>query len=275
MKLDLHCHSTASDGVIKPAELIKKAGNLDLDFLSLTDHDTTEGVKEILASPLPDKPFFIPGIELSTVFLEKEIHILGYFTDRTFLDPQFDDVLYRNRMKRGLRSLEIIRRLKEYYNIVLDTDKLNDPAASSIGRPHIARMIQEKYGVPFEDVFKKYIGKHTKAYVPNERIELTDGIRLLKEVNAVVILAHPGDYGLSLKVFENTGLDGIECYYPSHSKEETREFIQYSLENGLYITCGSDDHGNLKDTRHGSLGKVKFNEEELERFIERFTLKKA
>lgn len=274
MKIDLHCHSDASDGIRSPDLLYEIAKSSNLSVLSLTDHDTTEGAKKILELSKEDKPnskpLFIPGIELSTLYKGENIHILGYFKDDTFLGDEFEEILKNFRDRRDTRGLEMIRRLKEYYNIEIDINDLDLKNGSSLGRPHLAQLIKEKYQVPFDEVFKKYLGKHTKAFIPSSKIDTSSGIELLKKMGAIVIMAHPGEYKLSLEELAAFPFDGFECYYPKHTEEYAKVLTDFCKANNLLITCGSDDHGIPGDTKHGILGSTSFDPKDLAPFLSIF-----
>ncbi|MFB0917570.1 MAG: PHP domain-containing protein [Clostridiaceae bacterium] len=277
MKIDLHCHSDASDGIRSPDLLYKIAKDNNLSVFSLTDHDTTEGAKKILELNKKDednkKPFFIPGIELSTLYKGENIHILGYFKDDTFLSDEFENILQNFRNRRDSRGLEMVRRLKEFYDIEIDINDLDLKNGSSLGRPHLAQLIKEKYKVPFDEVFKKYLGKHTKAFIPSSKIDTNAGIDLLKRMGAVVIMAHPGEYKLSLEELAIFPFDGFECYYPKHSIEYTKTLTDFCKNQGLLITSGSDDHGIPGDTKHGILGSTPLDPQDLLPFLSKFNIK--
>lgn len=271
MKIDLHCHSSASDGRRTPAELYGFARERSLTVFSLTDHDTTAGLKAILELDRlcedPAKPRFIPGIELSSVFGHENIHLLGYFQRTEFLNEEFEKQLLNFRQKRDSRGLEMISRLKLYYDIEIDIAQLDLDDDASLGRPHLAKLIQEKYSLPFDEVFRRYLGKHSKAYLPSSKIPTAEGIQLLKTMGALVVMAHPGEYKLHIAELSGLPFDGVECYYPKHTAAMTEKYIAYAHAHNLLITCGSDDHGIPGDEKHGLLGDVPFDPAELWPFL--------
>lgn len=273
MKIELHCHSTASDGIRTPEELVAVARAKKIEVLALTDHDTVENLTEVGRLCQAEGIPFIPGIELSCEHQEESIHILGYFKDRDYGDPLLLRRLERFREQRDFRALEIARRLKQYFNIEIDLSRLELPEGASLGRPHLAQLIHEKYGIGFQDIFKQYLGNHSKAYIPSSRIPVNSGISMLKDAGATVILAHPGNYKNTS--FENLlafDFDGAECYYATHSVEETRRFLRYCLAEDRLITVGSDDHGRPGDIKHRPLGSTKYKLRHLIPFLDRFQI---
>lgn len=274
MKIELHCHSTASDGMRTPEELVAAALEKNIDVLALTDHDTVENLETVRQLCQEAGISFIPGIELSCEHQEESIHILGYFNDRDYQDPILRRRLQRFQEQRDFRALEIARRLKQHFNIEIDLSRLDPKEGSSLGRPHIAQLIHEKYGTEFQEIFKRYLGNHSKAYIPSSRIPISSGISMLKDAGATVILAHPGNYKkTSFEDLMTFGFSGAECYYATHSAEETRRFVHHCLAEDLLITVGSDDHGRPGDVKHRPLGSTKFKSRHLIPFLERFGIR--
>lgn len=271
MNIELHCHSTASDGLRTPGALVTAARDRNIRVLALTDHDTVENLDAVRQLCREHGIAFIPGIELSCEHQEESIHILGYFQGQGYQDPILRRRLERFREQRDFRALEIARRLKEHFNIEIDLSRLDLQEGASLGRPHIAQLIHEKYGTQFQDIFKLYLGNHSKAYIPSSKIPIPAGLTMLKEAGATVILAHPGNYKKSR--FEDLmafGFDGAECYYATHSAEETRRFVASCLAKDLLITVGSDDHGRPGDVKHRPLGSTAFKPHHLLPFLEVF-----
>lgn len=270
MKIDLHCHSTASDGVRSPQELVSVAVAHGLDVLSLTDHDSTENLDIVSQLCQESAIFFIPGIELSCEHNNESIHILGYFNNSDYQDPILSQRLIKFRERRDTRAAEMARRLKKYFDIEVDLSELTRPEGSSLGRPHIAALIHNKYRLEIPEIFARYLGNHSKAYLPSSRIPLQSGISMLKEAGATVILAHPGNYKASLTDLFQWDFDGAECYYPTHTPEQTAHFKEVCQTMGRLITCGSDDHGHPVDDKHGHLGSTAFVAADLIPFLSRF-----
>lgn len=270
MKLDLHCHSTASDGIRGPRELVEAARAAGLNVLSLTDHDSTENLDAVRLLCQKASIFFIPGIELSCEHNGESIHILGYFHNINYQDPILSQRLTKFREKRDTRAAEIARRLKKYFDIEIDLGELTRPEGSSLGRPHIAGLIHQKYRLEISEIFARYLGDHSKAYIPSSRIPLASGISMLKEAGALVILAHPGNYRTPITDLLQWAFDGAECYYATHSKDQTAYFKEVCHYMNRLITCGSDDHGHIADEKHGRLGTTPFEREDLLPFLSKF-----
>ena len=268
IKIELHCHSNASDGLRTPEELVKAALKANLQLLALPDHDTVENLDQVGELCLDHGIRFIPGIELSCDHHGESIHILGYFQDGGHHDPILRRRLQRFQEQRDSRALEIVHRLKKHFNIEIDLADLESVEGSSLGRPHLAELIHKKYGTSFHDIFKLYLGDHTKAYIPSSKIPIHSGITMLKEAGATVILAHPGNYQkTSFEDLLNFDFDGAECYYATHTSEESQRFVNHCMARGLLITSGSDDHGRPGDTKHRPLGSTKFKFEHISPFL--------
>lgn len=264
MKIDLHCHSTASDGLYSPEILMDLARIRAIDVLALTDHDTLAGVDE--AQNYAQGLQLIPGIELSTQYQGESIHVLGYFSPGNHHQPELDAALEEFRSRRDARALEIAARLREFYDLDIDVASLLVSPGASVGRPHLAGLIRAKYGYDFPTIFQKYLGNHTKAYVPSSNLAYEDGLALLNRAGATVILAHPGDYKTPVEELLRSDLHGLECYYPKHSPNETSQFLKICQDQNLLVTAGSDDHGQEKGY-HGSLGETPFLLSQLEPFL--------
>lgn len=279
-KIDLHLHSTASDGRYTPDMLVDLAEANSIKVMSLTDHDTIEN-NDIMHKLCSEREIkFIPGIELSTRMNGESIHILGYYPHNNDIENveykkylEFKSALEEFKVKRDKRAMEIIRRLKEIYNIELSFESLREISDGNIGRPHIARLINEKYGYDHEYIFKNFIGDDSKAYVPSSNMTVEDGLELLDRFNCVKILAHPGEYRKNniSAVLDKGNFDGIEAFYSTHTVEETSYYLGLAKERNLFVTCGSDFHGIENDTIHGSLGSTNFVYDKLEPFLRKFS----
>ena len=250
--IDLHTHSTASDGTLSPAELVRRAGQLGLSAIALTDHDTVQGLPEALAEGRAQGVEVVPGCELS---VESEagrpMHILRLFV------PQRPENLLAvfsfmktSRLVRNQRILDKLARL----GIAIDYNEVEVLAGGTIGRPHIARVLVERgVAASFDRAFEEYLGVRGKAYVPKDKLTPQAGIAALKKDGALAVLAHP--YLLSLPEprlremlvqLKSHGLDGLEVLYPEHGFEDQRRFRRLAEELGLAQTGGSDFHGGVK-----------------------------
>ncbi len=246
MKANLHVHTTYSDGTKTLEEINELAIKHDFDVIGITDHDTLNGTYEI--EKLNTKVKFIIGIELSCKYKKEVIHVLGYFKKR----PSDDLINYFKKCEeqRLERCLKIIENLDKYYDIKIDYEDVRKKADGLIARPHIAEVISKKYGYTIDEVFDNFIGDDKKAYVPYEVISLEEGIKLLKENDALVVLAHP----ILIKTFDykeiiNKGFDGIEAYHYNQDEEYSKGLIEVAKENNLFITGGSDYHGEIIENK--------------------------
>lgn len=264
MRIDLHCHTTASDGERTPDELIEAATAARLSVLSLTDHDTVKNLAVVEKSCRKANICFIPGIELSCWNGLESIHILGYFGSGRYDAEELTNTLGFFQERRAQRAIKIRDLLKAYYDITIDLDDLDMKPGESVGRANLARLIADKYDLTKNEVFERYLGDHTKAFIPSSDMAPSDGIELLHRSGALAVLAHPGS--LKKTRFEDLfglGFDGAECYYPTHSARQRDIFLSACLKAGRFISCGSDDHGIPGDTKHGTLGSVAFQEKHL------------
>lgn len=246
MKANLHVHTTCSDGTKTVKEINELALKNNIDVVAITDHDTLNAVYDI--EKIDTKIKFIIGIEVSCKYKNETIHILGYFKNK----PSKEIINYfkSNEEKRLNRCLKIIDNLNKYYGIKIEYEDVKKRADGLIARPHIAEAICDKYGCTFDEAFDKYIGDDSKAYVPYDVISIEEAIKLLKDNNALVVLAHPAlikkfDY----KEIINKGFDGIEVYHPNQDDFFSAELKRIAKENNLFITAGSDYHGEITENK--------------------------
>lgn len=267
-KVDLHCHSNASDGLYTPRQLVEAASAAKISVLSLTDHDTMANVDEVAKLCKEAAIEFIPGIELSCWNGLESIHILGYFKDDAHNKYELQQTLKLFQERRRKRAHLICQRLKEYHQIEINLDNFDLKEGTSIGRANLAKMIGDKYKIGKDEVFARYLGDHSRAFIPSSDMDPKEGIRLLNRAGALAILAHPGELRKTRfsQVF-SLDFDGAECYYPNHTAQRTDEFIKACQAKNRLITCGSDDHGVANDQKHGKLGTTSFSEEHLLPFL--------
>lgn len=269
-KVDFHLHTTSSDGLLSPTEVVLRAYNNKVKYFSITDHDTLSAIDEAMeiSKDLPLK--FIPGIELSTNHNGESIHLLGFFKDSSYKDVDLQNFLYTLKNKRKIRAEEIVKKLKSVFNINISIENVFKRGKDVVARPHIAQeIISAGYPFELEYIFQNFIGKGCPAYVPTNKLSTEDGIKLLKQYNALAILAHPVLIEKSpLEDFLNIGLDGIEAIYFQNTSEDEERFISFAKNNNLLITAGSDCHGNfIDDTRHGDIGEMSLPSEYLEKLL--------
>jgi len=271
-KGDFHLHTTASDGKLTPSELVNIASSENLDIIAITDHDTTKGLPEGIKAGEKYGITVIPGIEFSTIHNEESIHILGYFKDDSYKSDKFQTFLNEMHDYRAWRGQRIVDNLKIYFDISIDGHQLIKDTKGVIARPHIAQaIINAGYNYSWEYLFNNIISKESPAYVPNKSISISEGIKILKEVNALLILAHPTLIKKStIEDLIKFDFDGIEAIYPLNSKEDTEKYLNIAKENNKIITAGSDYHGiGIQDTKHGHIGAVNLTGESLKIFLEK------
>lgn len=245
-KVDLHLHSNASDGQLSPSELISKAVEKELTIISLTDHDTVDGIAEALkAAKNYPQLVFIPGLEMSTDTANSEIHMLGYFIDHT--NQKLLTVLEQMRNDRQIRAERMTTKLNKM-GINIDWQRIQEMAAnSSVGRPHIAQAMLEKgYINTFKEAFIKYIGREGPAYVERTKMSPSEAISIILEADGLPVLAHPlytNDPETVIQQLKGVGLIGLEVYYNSYTSEQVEILINLANKYQLMSTGGSDYHG--------------------------------
>jgi 3',5'-nucleoside bisphosphate phosphatase len=246
---DLHSHTTASDGTQSPSENVRIALRAGLAAVAITDHDTVSGLPEALSEGKKIGIEVVPGVEISTVASNQDIHVLGYYMD--FKDSLFLHRLEQLRDTRNRRNDMLIERLQQLgVNItlaeVLSEVKEVKSEEDTVGRPHIAAVLMKKgYVASISEAFERYLGKEGSAYVNPPRIHPKTAIEWIHEAGGSAVLAHPGLYGDDNLVAEliQAGLDGIEVYHSDHTPEDEARYLRIARENGLIITAGSDFHG--------------------------------
>lgn len=245
MAVDLHIHTTASDGRLSPEEVLVKAAECGLSFIAITDHDTVDGLISLTSSCLNHRPVVIPGIEFSIDMPGCEVHLLGYYIDpfNIELKKQLTNLIDDRR----LRIEKIVTKLNKLgYNITKEEIFKNTKETTSIGRPYVARVLVEKgYYQSVADVFNKLLYKNGPAYVPHYKLKPRQAIDLINYCRGIPVLAHPGligDDGIVIKMIED-GIRGIEVYHPRHNSVEICKYLELARQYRLVVTGGSDFHG--------------------------------
>ena len=254
MIFDLHLHTTASDGTMSPAELVRYALKKGLRVIAITDHDTIEGLPEGTQEGNKLGLEVIPGVELSADAPKGTMHLLGYYIDPA--SSELADklrVLQQARMERNLKMVEKLRAL----GIALELSEVKAaPEHGQIGRPHFAyTMVQKGYVQNIQDAFDRYLGKGRPAYVEKFRFSPEEAMHFIRKAGGITILAHPFtlkqaepvDFEALIRELKAKGLDGIEVYYPEHSDGQKRLYRNMAKKYGLVISAGSDFHGLNKD----------------------------
>lgn len=250
--VDLHTHSTYSDGTFTPKELIAYAKEKGLSAIALTDHDTVTGVSEAISYSAEYGIEVIPGIEVSTEYEDTEIHIVGLFVDVN--NKELLSALDNFRLGRQNRNKEMVDKLNAIGVNINYNDVLANAGGGVITRAHIAQEIIKKgYALSNNEVFDKYIGKNKPAYVKRKVMTWQDTISLIIKSGGIAVLAHPLLYKLSDKRLEMivsqlsaNGLGAIEAYYSTHSPRDVKYIKELALKNRLKLSGGSDFHGTNK-----------------------------
>lgn len=250
-RVDLHTHSTTSDGELGPSEVVYLAQRLGLACIALTDHDATDGVLEAQATGQQLGVQVIAGVEINSEGDHGDAHILGYFLDTSYAPLQAQLLAIRD--ARVGRARGILNKLAGL-GMPLEWEAVMALAgdAASIARPHIARaMVQAGYVGSVQEAFDKYINHDGPAYVNRLRLGMREAIGLIHAAGGVAVMAHPAESGLVHLIPElaRAGLDGIEVYYPDHTPEQQAELLALADQHNLIVTGGSDFH-TLDDADH-------------------------
>jgi predicted metal-dependent phosphoesterase TrpH len=241
--VDLHAHSTASDGSKSPTEFVEAAARVGLTAVALTDHDTLGGVPEAMTAGVRLGVDVIAGVELSTYDGDREMHMLGLHIQRV---GELDRELDVFRSARHLRAERIVTLLNGLGIPVTFDAVLAIAAGAAIGRPHIARALVEGAWVPdIRTAFDRYLGYGRPAFVDKRRLTTADGIRLIHESGGIAVLAHPGPEGRRERVepLVRAGLDGLEVRHPGHSADDIQRIGALVQFFSLVPSGGSDWHG--------------------------------
>ena len=252
--IDLHLHTTASDGIMSPAEIVRYAKTKGLQAIAITDHDTIDGLEEGLAEGNKIGFEVIPGIEISAEHSLGSMHLLGYFIDmhHPFLNEKLK-YLQRARAERNPKMIEKLNRLG--IDITYE-EVLRASGGGQVGRPHFAQVLMEKHYVrSFQEAFDRFLKKGALAYADKFRFTPKEAIHFINEAKGVAVLGHPHTLGLNgylelenlLRQLIQYGLMGIEVYYPEHSSLEIAQLKTLTERYNLLITGGTDYHGIEKN----------------------------
>jgi predicted metal-dependent phosphoesterase TrpH len=250
--IDLHTHSTASDGTLTPTELVELALRIGLEAMALTDHDTVDGVAEALAAAAGTHLLLVPGVELSAAMEGGTLHIVGLF-----LDPaceELDAGLARVMTMRNDRNPRIVARLAELGLPVSTEEAAAASGTDVVGRPHFAQvMVSKGYVRDVNEAFDRYLGRGGEAHVHKDRLEPAEAIRLIRAAGGVPILAHPDQTGLKgdgldalVEELKGMGLAGIEVFCSPYKTNMTHEYSRLARRHGLVRSGGTDFHGAPK-----------------------------
>jgi predicted metal-dependent phosphoesterase TrpH len=241
--VDLHSHSTASDGAFAPAVVVGEARKAGLAAIALTDHDTTAGLAEAIAEGERQGIRVVPGIELSAVEEDHETHILGLHLGST---APIDARLAELREMRRTRASKIVDLLNAHGVRITFESVLEQSGAAAIGRPHVARaLIAEGWAVDSRDAFDRYLAAGRPGFVPKDQLTMRDAIGLIHAAGGLAIVAHPGQNGTRerIEALVRDGLDGVEVRHPGHSNEDMLRLMALVEHFQLVPSGGSDWHG--------------------------------
>ena len=257
---DLHVHSDWSDGRCSVARLAREARAAGLSGFALTDHDTVDGWSELPACAAAHGVEILPGLELSTEWQERDVHILVYGLAE--LNAELRDLLAFLRRSRFDRIHKMIKNLAAL-GVVLDEQAVFARAGRGVpGRPHIGRLlIEQGHAASMQEVFERYLGRDCPAYEPRAKLAPDTAIRIAAAAGGLPVLAHPAlDNAIELlPSLLAAGLRGLEVYHPRNDREQTQTFASLAWQHGLIVTGGSDYHG-FHDAAHAAIGDVRLKE---------------
>ncbi len=252
-RIDLHTHSTFSDGTLTPQKLIEYASNKKLSAISITDHDTISGLNEAFEISKKFDIELITGVEFTCFISDMEVHILGYMFDKdsSILNEQIKKIA----QSRKNRNDKMIEKFKDLGINIDYKDLLCGTNGNSITRSQFASALVKKgYAKTKDDAFDKYLKDGCSTYIKRKDIRATESIGLIKKAGGIAVLAHPLRYTKSILKISNIidtlipyGLDGVEAIYPTFTKDEIKSIKEICISKNLIVTGGSDFHGLARD----------------------------
>lgn len=261
MSIDLHIHSTYSDGTFTPAELVYMAKRLKLTAIAITDHDTMDGVGEAVQTGKEIGLEVISGIEISAEHQGQHMHILGYFQDPD--NEKLKARLKKVQTARDVRNSTIIQKLQGLGIDITSEEVGQISTVGQTGRPHIAQVLVKKKVVKnLKQAFDLYLAKGRAAYAPRFVYSVEEAIKHISAAGGIAVMAHPIQIDRSFKSLPKLldqlvpmGLKGIETYYPSHTTKMKRQLVQLGEKYGIVLTGGSDYHGNIREDTSLAVGR--------------------
>ncbi|HKF41760.1 MAG TPA: PHP domain-containing protein [Thermoanaerobaculia bacterium] len=253
MRIDLHSHSSVSDGLDSPAELVGKMKTAGIDCFALTDHDTLQGLPEAREAAARIGVELVPGAEISADFRgQDDVHILALFVDEA--DERFNARLLERQENRRLRGERMARKLIEA-GYPLDLDAIRQDVGDGVwGRPHLARaLVRAGHAKSNDDAFDRFLGREHPWYVPSTKWQATEVLEAVHEAGGVSSLAHAVWYRNAedlVIALASAGLDAIEVFHPDHDTAQEARFGSLARELGLLATAGSDFHGTPEGRKH-------------------------
>ncbi|MCB9933844.1 MAG: PHP domain-containing protein [Planctomycetes bacterium] len=240
--VDLHSHSTRSDGAFAPARLVEEAAARGVSTLALTDHDTTAGLDEAESAAQEHGLEFVPGVEITCECAGTEVHLLGLGIDR--LNPKLQRICTDVQQRRRERFFEMVARLRAH-GVPLSTEEVEDGV--SLARPYLARLLVQQGKVAgYQEAFERYLRRGRPGFVDHSRIRIEGAIEAIQAAGGVAVIAHPGLYRNGDEVvFEarKLGLDGIECHHSDHNHDVSQHYVSLARKLELLVSGGADFHG--------------------------------
>jgi predicted metal-dependent phosphoesterase TrpH len=243
--IDLHSHTTASDGQHSPSELVRLAAEAGITHLAITDHDTVAGLAEAAEAAQARGLTLVPGIELSAFIGDREVHVLGHFIQPN--NPELFTLSNRMRKEREQRMRRMIEKLNQLGVPITFEQVIAIARDANLGRPHLARaLVEKRVCLSVKEAFERFLAAGRAAFVPRERISARDAIRLIRGAGGTATIAHPAVSGVSaadLRVLRQDGLDGLEVFHADQNPSTQAKFLAIAKELQLVPTAGSDFHG--------------------------------
>jgi len=250
--IDLHSHTSASDGTFSPKELVNLAKSVGIEAIAITDHDTIEGLPEALEEGKKKGIEVIPGVEISIDHQPGSMHVLGLFLD--IKSNKLNEYLTDLQTSRSSRNPQIIEKLNELGLTITMEEVQKISGGGQVGRPHIAAaLLKNEYVRSIQQAFDKYLKKGATAYFERHRLTRERAVEMIHDAGGLVILAHPGTLGVNASSFDilmselkDVGFDGIEVFYNSHSQVDEDRLMKIVDKYGFVISGGTDFHGENK-----------------------------
>lgn len=250
MKIDLHCHTTASDGRLSPSQIVDRAIEFDIGVLAITDHDTVDGfvmAAEYVRNNQIDIKL-VSGIEISTLWQNKDIHVVGLNVDEK--SPELVALIESQKQRRVDRAEQIAHRLAKFTKVSVLEEVSLIAAGAPITRSHFAKwLVDNGYAKTMQQVFKKYLTRNNPGYVPPNWCSISDAVTAIHAAGGTAVLAHPGRYQLTAKwikrlisAFVEAGGNGMEVALPQQAQQERRNLADYAIQYNLLASQGSDFH---------------------------------
>jgi predicted metal-dependent phosphoesterase TrpH len=268
LRIDLHVHTTASDGLLDPTAVVRAVRAARVGVFSVTDHDSIDGLESAKREADAAGLTLVSGVELSAFWGRVEFHILGYFIDPA--NPSLRAFLQRTRDARHVRLHAMLSRLQAMGMRIPASDVLARADNGNVGRPHVARALVDHGFVSHADeAFARYLGTDKPAYVPRPDVAVRDAIAVIRQAGGIASLAHPGLHNRddALSDLVAAGLTAIEVYHPKHGVGRARHYRRLAGRHGLLITGGSDFHGAGEGDHASTLGVPFLPTPEFERLL--------